>query len=170
MCIPPVLFSYPLLLSRHWCAEINNGAGGVEIDGGTIYDIAAASCNRSRAPGPREVEYHRRIRRTIARKLLYRRAPFGTRARARTRLVPKNANYEFLRCISNGESRMNAFFSSFSSPRPHSLSRSLLDDRAKDEEEEEEARCWPEEAGTSPPRIVARGTRRRNFETTAGNS
>jgi len=67
------------------------------------YTIVAAAgrSNRSRAPG-REVEYHRRIRRTIARKLLYRRA-HGTREREREReVVPKNASYEFPRCISNG--------------------------------------------------------------------
>lgn len=55
----------------------------------------------------REAEYHRRIRRTIARKLLHRRTDprVHTRvfARARAHMVrkPKNANYEFLRCNSN---------------------------------------------------------------------
>lgn len=73
----------------------------------------------------REAKYHRRIRRTIARKLLYRR-PHGTRARGRIRFIPKNANYEFLRCISNvvGVPVVFSFFSFLSSSFPHFFSLS----------------------------------------------
>lgn len=94
----------------------------------------------------REAEYHRRIRRTIARKLLYRQQPHGTRARGRgrgrARLVPKNANYEFLRCISNVVGVPVVFLSFFSLFSP--LFFSLFFSRT------EKARCRAKKVGTSP--------------------
>lgn len=103
-------------------------------------DIRHCSCELQLVKSPaREAEYHRRIRRTIARKLLYRRL-HGTRAR--TRIVPKNANYEFLRCISYvvGVPVVFLFFSLFSLVFFSSLFLSRT----------EEARCRAKKVGTSP--------------------
>jgi len=105
-------------------------------------DIRHCSCELQLVKSlAREAEYHRRIRRTIARKLLYRQ-PHGTRARGRAWFVPKNVNYEFLRCISNvvGVSVIFLFFFSLFSLLFFSLFLSRM----------EEARCRAKKVGTSP--------------------